>query len=94
MKKDNEMGGNIPGGNFLSGNFTDENFPGGNLMSENFPIGNFPRGNFPRTINNAQVKKSDCNQKEKKNLKIACFRIIPYIYSPHKYFFCAYQKHA
>ena len=36
VKKDNEIGGNIPGGNFLDGNF-----PEGSLMGGNFPGGNF-----------------------------------------------------
>ena len=27
VKKDNEMGGNIPGGNFLGGSFSGGNFP-------------------------------------------------------------------
>ena len=45
MRKDNEMGGNIPGGNFLSGKFPRGNFPGVSLMG-----GNFPGGNFPRTL--------------------------------------------
>ena len=40
VKKDSEMGGNIPGGNFLGGNF-----PRGSLMG-----GNFPGGDFPRTV--------------------------------------------
>ena len=35
VKKDSEMGGNIPGGNF----------PRGSLMG-----GNFPGGDFPRTV--------------------------------------------
>ena len=40
VKKDSELGGNIPGGNFLGGNF-----PRGSLMG-----GNFPGGDFPRTV--------------------------------------------
>ena len=45
VKKDNEMGGNIPGGNFPG-----MNFPGGSLMGGNFPGENFLRSNVPRTI--------------------------------------------
>ena len=51
MKKDNEMGGNVPDGNFLGGNF-----PGGSLMGENFPGVNFPGGNFPRTVFNREMQ--------------------------------------
>ena len=50
VKKDNEMGSNIPGGNFLGGNFPGMNFPGGSLMGGNFPGENFLRRNVPRTI--------------------------------------------
>ena len=45
VKKDNEMGGNIPGGNFPG-----VNFPGGSLMGGNFPGENFPRRNVRGTI--------------------------------------------
>ena len=45
VKKDNEIGGNIPGGNFLGGNF-----PEGSLMG-----GNFPGGSFPDTTANSDV---------------------------------------
>ena len=45
VKKDNEMGGDIPGGNFLGGDF-----PRGHLMGGNFLGGNFLGGNFPRTV--------------------------------------------
>ena len=51
VKKDNEMGGNIPGRNFLGGNFPGDNFPGGSLMG-----GNFPGGNFPRTVKKVFLK--------------------------------------
>ena len=50
MKKDNEMGRNIPDWDFLGGNFPGGNFPGGSLMDGNFPGGNFPGGNFPGTV--------------------------------------------
>ena len=45
VKKDNEMGRNIPGGNFLGWVF-----PEGSLMGGNFLGGNFPGGDFPRII--------------------------------------------
>ena len=40
VKKDDEMGGNIPGENFLGGNFPEGIFHGGGgLMGGNFPGG-------------------------------------------------------
>ena len=48
VKKNNEMGRNIPGGNFPG-----EGFSRGSLVG-----GNFPGGNFPRTVNYIVIIKS------------------------------------